>query len=97
MHGTQLLQRGWTKGLDVACGEQRRAGVGLLFAQWLRTCVLEFTPVNERVVSLNIWVGDRTSTVILAYGPNSSDEYPAFLESLGESWMVLRLGNLLFC
>ncbi|KAI3369614.1 hypothetical protein L3Q82_025324 [Scortum barcoo] len=48
--------------------------------------VLEFTPVNERVASLRLRVGDRSLAVVLfaAYcGPNSSTEYPAFLESLG--------------
>ena len=45
--------------------------------------MLEFTPVNERVVSLRLWVRDRSFTVVAAYGPNSSAEYLAFLEALG--------------
>ena len=39
--------------------------------------------MNERVVSLRLWVRDGSVTVVSAYGPNSSAEYPAFLESLG--------------
>ena len=71
--GTQLLERGWTLFYSgFACGERRRAGVGLLIAPQLSCHVLEFTPVNERVVSLNLWVGDRSLTVVSAYGPNSS-------------------------
>ncbi|KAJ0022324.1 hypothetical protein NQD34_009814 [Periophthalmus magnuspinnatus] len=77
--GTQLLERGWTLHFSgVARGERRRAGVGLLIAPQLSRCVL-----NERVASLRLRVGDRSLTVVSAYGPNSSAEYPAFLESLG--------------
>ncbi|KAI3362065.1 hypothetical protein L3Q82_012213 [Scortum barcoo] len=39
--------------------------------------------VNERVASLRLRVGDRSLAVVCAYGPNSSTEYLAFLESLG--------------
>ncbi|KAI3360652.1 hypothetical protein L3Q82_002517 [Scortum barcoo] len=67
----------------VAQGERRRAGVGLLIAPQLSRHVLEFTPVNERVASLRLRVGDRSLAVVCAYGPNSSTEYLAFLESLG--------------
>ncbi|KAI3354903.1 hypothetical protein L3Q82_004699 [Scortum barcoo] len=60
------------------------AGVGLLIAPQLSCHVLEFTPVNERVASLCLRVGDRYLAVVCAFhGPNSSTEYLAFLESLG--------------
>ena len=82
--GTQLLEGGWTLHFSgVAHGERRRAGVGLLIAPQLSRHVLEFTPVNERVASLRLRVGDRSLTVVSAYGPNSSAEYQTFLESLG--------------
>ncbi|KAK3544845.1 hypothetical protein QTP86_027518 [Hemibagrus guttatus] len=81
--GTQLLERGWTLFFSgVPHGERRRAGVGLLIAPQLSRHVLEFSPVNERVVSLRLWAGDRCLTVVLAYGPNGSVEYPTFLETL---------------
>uniref|UniRef100_A0A671TUB9 Endonuclease/exonuclease/phosphatase domain-containing protein n=1 Tax=Sparus aurata TaxID=8175 RepID=A0A671TUB9_SPAAU len=67
----------------VARGERRRAGVGLLIVPQLSRHVLEFSPVNERVASLRLRVGDRSLTFVSAYGPNSSAEYPAFLEALG--------------
>uniref|UniRef100_A0AAY5K1H3 Endonuclease/exonuclease/phosphatase domain-containing protein n=1 Tax=Esox lucius TaxID=8010 RepID=A0AAY5K1H3_ESOLU len=82
--GTTLLERGWTlHHSGVAHGERRWAGVGLLIAPQLCLHVLEFNPVNERVVSLRLRVGDRSLTVVCAYGPNGSAEYPTFLESLG--------------
>uniref|UniRef100_A0AAQ6IFT4 Endonuclease/exonuclease/phosphatase domain-containing protein n=1 Tax=Anabas testudineus TaxID=64144 RepID=A0AAQ6IFT4_ANATE len=81
--GTQLLERGWTLFYSgVALGERRWAGVGLLIAPQLSCHVLEFSPVDERVVSLRLRVGDRSLTVVCAYGPNSSVEYPAFIGSL---------------
>ncbi|KAK3562735.1 hypothetical protein QTP86_006512 [Hemibagrus guttatus] len=81
--GTQLLERGWTLFFSgVPHGERRRAGVGLLIAPQLSCHVLEFSPVNERVVSLRLRVRDRCLTVVSAYGPNGSVEYPTFLETL---------------
>uniref|UniRef100_A0AAV2L504 Uncharacterized protein n=1 Tax=Knipowitschia caucasica TaxID=637954 RepID=A0AAV2L504_KNICA len=82
--GTQLLERGWTLHFSgVSRGERRRAGVAILIAPHLSRHVLEFSPVNERVASLRLRVGDKSLTVVTAYGPNGSAEYPAFLESLG--------------
>ncbi|KAK3524817.1 hypothetical protein QTP86_007595 [Hemibagrus guttatus] len=81
--GTQLLERGWTLFFSgVSHGERRWAGVGLLIAPQLSRHVLEFSPVNERVVSLRLRAGDRCLTVVSAYGPNGSVEYPTFLETL---------------
>ncbi|KAK3506549.1 hypothetical protein QTP70_009030 [Hemibagrus guttatus] len=81
--GTQLLERGWTLFFSgVSHGERHRAGVGLLIAPQLSRHVLEFSPVNERVVSLRLRAGDRCLTVVSAYGPNGSVEYPTFLETL---------------
>lgn len=39
--------------------------------------------MNDRVVSLRVLVGDRSLTVVSAYGPNSSAEHSACLEALG--------------
>ncbi|KAK3505988.1 hypothetical protein QTP70_003200 [Hemibagrus guttatus] len=81
--GTQLLERGWTLFFSgVPHGERRQAGVGLLIAPQLSHHVLEFSPVNERVVSLRLRAGARCLTVVSAYGPNGSVEYPTFLETL---------------
>ncbi|KAK3512667.1 hypothetical protein QTP70_020882 [Hemibagrus guttatus] len=81
--GTQLLERGWTLFFSgVLHGERCQAGVGLLIAPQLSRHVLEFSPVNERVVSLRLRAGDRCLTIVSAYGPNGSVEYPTFLETL---------------
>ena len=81
--GTQVLERGWTLSFaGVAPGERRRAGVGFLIAPRLSACTLGFTPVDERVASLRLRVGERVLTVVCASAPNSSSEYPPFLESL---------------
>ncbi|KAK3550677.1 hypothetical protein QTP70_002405 [Hemibagrus guttatus] len=81
--GTQLLERGWTFFFSgVPHGERCRAGVGLLIAPQLSRHVLEFSPVNERVVSLRLRAGDRCLAVVSACGPNGSVEYPTFLETL---------------
>ncbi|KAK3545106.1 hypothetical protein QTP70_000614 [Hemibagrus guttatus] len=81
--GTLPLERGWTLFFSgVPHGERRRAGVGLLIAPQLSRHVLEFSPVNERVVSLRLRARDRCLTVVSAYGPNGSVEYPTFLETL---------------
>ncbi|KAK3560274.1 hypothetical protein QTP86_004203 [Hemibagrus guttatus] len=66
--GTQLLERGWTLFFSgVPHGERHRAGVDLLIAPQLSRHVLEFSPVNERVVSPRLRAGDRCLTVVSAY------------------------------
>ena len=48
--------------------------MGFLLAPRLSAYMLEFTPVDEMVAFL---------TVVGAYAPNSSSDFPPFLESLG--------------
>ena len=82
--GTSLLERGWTLfHSGVALCERRRAGVGILVSPRFGACTLGFTLVDERVASLRLRVGGRVLTVVCAYAPNGSAEYPPFLESLG--------------
>ncbi|KAI3365260.1 hypothetical protein L3Q82_010353 [Scortum barcoo] len=63
------------------------------------THVLEFTPVNERVASLRLRVGDRSLAVVCAYGPVGQQQYrvPRPSWSPWEGYLiVLRLGTPLF-
>ncbi|KAK3517179.1 hypothetical protein QTP70_000772 [Hemibagrus guttatus] len=98
--GTELFERGWTLFFSgVSHCERHWAGVGLLIAPQLSRHVLEFSLVNKKVVSLRLQAGDRCLTVVSAYGPNGSVEYPTFLETLrgvlegaptGDSILLLR-------
>uniref|UniRef100_A0A8C6LNK6 Endonuclease/exonuclease/phosphatase domain-containing protein n=1 Tax=Nothobranchius furzeri TaxID=105023 RepID=A0A8C6LNK6_NOTFU len=81
--GTSFLERGWTFYYSgVAPTERCGAGVGILVAPNLGACTLRFTPMNERVASLGLHVGGRVLTVVCAYAPNYSSDYPPFLETL---------------
>uniref|UniRef100_A0A8C6NSU3 Endonuclease/exonuclease/phosphatase domain-containing protein n=1 Tax=Nothobranchius furzeri TaxID=105023 RepID=A0A8C6NSU3_NOTFU len=81
--GTSFLERGWTfYHSGVAPTERRLAGLGILVDPHLGACTLGFTPVNERVTSLRLRVGGRVLTVVCAYAPNYSSDYPPFLETL---------------
>ncbi|TWW69273.1 hypothetical protein D4764_18G0000790 [Takifugu flavidus] len=82
--GTQVLEGGWTLFYaGVAQGERRRAGVGFLLAPRLSSSTLGFSRLSKRVASLRLGVGERVLTVVCAYAPNNSLEYPPFLEDLG--------------
>ena len=56
--------------------------MGLLIAPWFSANVLEFTLLDERVVSLRLWVVERVLTMVCSYAPNSSSEYQHFLKSM---------------
>lgn len=80
----QPLPWSWTLHYSgVTPGEWQQAGVGLHRAPLHSQRELEFTPVNRRVISLCLQGGEVSLAVVCMYGPNSSTEYPAALESLG--------------
>ena len=78
--GISILKRGWTLFYaGVVPGERRGAGEGLLIAPWFSANVLDFTPVDERDVSLCLQVEECVLTVVYAYVPTGSSEYLSFL------------------
>ena len=79
-------QLGRSLAMRVQSGNDRRLKAlrhSLLIAPQFSRHVLEFSLVNEMVVSLCLRARDRSLTVVSAYRPNSSAEYPTFLEALG--------------
>ncbi|TWW71145.1 hypothetical protein D4764_17G0006280 [Takifugu flavidus] len=92
--GTQVLEGGWTLFYaGVAQGERRRSGVGFLLAPRLSSSALGFLGSSERVASLRLWVGEWVLTVVCAYAPNNSSEYPPFLEDLGRTLDSVPTGD----
>ena len=56
--------------------------------------MLEFTPLDEMVASLSLWVGEQVLTVVCVYVPNSSSENQPSLESLEKVSESVPTGRL---
>ena len=69
--GANLLQGGWT----LFHGERHHARVSSLRVPQLEACMLGFSPVDQRVASLQ---RECAFTIIWAYAPNICSDYPAF-------------------
>lgn len=66
------------RGKELDCS---RTVPGLALRQW--DCTLGVLPVDDRVVFLDLRVGERVLTVVCSYAPIDSSDYPAFLNLLG--------------
>ena len=62
--GTSLPERDWMTLIyaGVVQGERQRARVGLSIAPLLSANVLEFTPVDKRVATMRLWLGEQVLT-----------------------------------
>lgn len=92
--GIRLPERDWTLYYSrIDPGERPQAGVGILSSPQLSGSVLEFSAVNKRVASIGLEVaGGKVFSVVVAYEPNCSKDYLAFLGSLVVSWKGSHLG-----
>ena len=95
--GTSLLERGWTLfHSGFATGERCRAGVAILIVTRLSACMLEFTPVDERVASLRLRVGGRILLFVPMVQTAAQSIHPFWTPWRG-CWKVLPLGIPSFC
>lgn len=62
-------------------GGSLRLRVAILESPWFSACMLGFTLVEERVISLHLQVGARGLTAVCPHAPNSSSVYRAFMKS----------------
>jgi len=77
--GTKLLEKGWT--LFFSGVAEVPDGSGDTHKPPAERCCVGFSPENERDASLCLRVvGSKALTVVCAWAPNRSSEYPAFLE-----------------
>lgn len=82
-------------------GERATAGVGFLVSSQLPKSAIHFEPINGRLCYLQVKIGGKVVTFVLAYAPTKESEYPGFLTSLDSVYMsfkdrneVILLGDL---
>lgn len=87
----RLLVPGWTLSQSGdALGERRKAGVGILVSPRLAACTLSFFPVDERVCSLGLRVGNVVCAMtVQSYQPSWSP-WVGFLKEGSLTGRLLR-------
>ncbi len=71
--GTKLLEWFWTLSFSgVSQGEKRQANVGILTSPRLSAAVLDFSPLNERVSSMQLQVAGRKALTVWSTWPSWS-------------------------
>ncbi|CAF1306819.1 unnamed protein product [Rotaria sordida] len=59
-----------------------QVGVAILLHSRLVDTILEWKPINERIILLKLQLNKSNTTVIQVYAPNVKADYAAFLDTL---------------
>ena len=86
--GTVDLDYGWKlfySGADP--GMSAQAGMRVLTSHCLSDCVSDWIPLGSRVCMLKLKVLDRSLCILQIYAPNTTSEYPAFVDDVNDAFL----------
>ena len=83
-------KRKWSFHYSGVSSGRAAAGVGFVVSPKLSEDVVLFKPINERLCYLQVRIGRKVETFVLAYAPTKELQYPGFLTSLDSVYMSLK-------